>query len=97
VICDYSMPHFYETDVLKLLRSRSSEIPFTFFPETIGEETAEAALKLGAQDYVIKSSLKRSFRQFKENFTTRSSGTNENTWNVKFSDCRNLKPSDSSQ
>jgi CheY-like chemotaxis protein len=48
VTCDYSMPHFSGTDALKLLCARSSEIPFTFVSETIGEETAEAALKLGA-------------------------------------------------
>jgi two-component system cell cycle sensor histidine kinase/response regulator CckA len=59
VICDYSMPHFSGTDALKLLRARSSEIPFIFVSGTIGEETAVAALKLGAQDYVMKNNLKR--------------------------------------
>jgi len=59
VICDYSMPHFSGIDALKLLRARSSEIPFIFVSGTIGEETAVAALKLGAQDYVMKNNLKR--------------------------------------
>ena len=59
VICDYSMPHFSGIDALKLLRARSSEIPFIFVSGTIGEDTAVAALKLGAQDYVMKNNLTR--------------------------------------
>jgi signal transduction histidine kinase len=59
VICDYSMPHFSGTDALKLLRAKDLEVPFIFVSGTIGEETAVAALKLGAQDYVMKNNLKR--------------------------------------
>src|SRR5271169_3383036 len=59
VICDFSMPHFSGMDALKLLRAKDSEIPFIFVSGTIGEETAVAALKLGAQDYVMKGNLKR--------------------------------------
>src|SRR3981189_2357369 len=59
VICDYSMPHFSGTDALKLLRAKDSEVPFIFVSGTIGEETAVGALKLGAQDYLMKDNLKR--------------------------------------
>lgn len=59
VICDYSMPHFSGTDALKLLRNRGSDVPFVFLSGTIGEETAIAAMKLGAQDYLMKDNLKR--------------------------------------
>ncbi|MFZ0420609.1 MAG: response regulator [Candidatus Sulfotelmatobacter sp.] len=59
VICDHSMPHFSGTEALTLLRARGPEIPFIFVSGTIGEETAIAALKLGAQDYVMKNNLKR--------------------------------------
>jgi signal transduction histidine kinase len=59
VISDYSMPHFSGTDALKLLRAKNSEVPFIFVSGTIGEEIAVAALKLGAQDYVMKNNLKR--------------------------------------
>jgi signal transduction histidine kinase len=59
VICDYSMPHFSGTDALKLLRAKDSEVPFIFVSGTIGEETAVDALKLGAQDYLMKDNLKR--------------------------------------
>lgn len=57
VICDYSMPRFSGMDALKLLRSTGSELPFIFLSGTIGEDTAVAALKLGAQNYLLKSDL----------------------------------------
>lgn len=59
VICDFSMPHFSGRDALKLLRETGSEAPFIFVSGTIGEDTAVAALKEGAQDYVMKDNLKR--------------------------------------
>src|SRR5713226_8465410 len=59
VICDYSMPQFSGIDALRLLRDKGSEAPFIFLSGTIGEETAIAALKQGAQDYVMKDNLKR--------------------------------------
>src|SRR2546425_881046 len=59
VICDYSMPPFAGMDALSLLRTKGSEAPFSFLSGTIGEETAIAALKQGAQDYVMKDNLKR--------------------------------------
>src|SRR6266849_10303583 len=59
VICDYSMPHFSGTDALRLLRTKGSEAPCIVLSGTIGEETAIAALKQGAQDYVMKDNLKR--------------------------------------
>jgi two-component system, cell cycle sensor histidine kinase and response regulator CckA len=59
VICDYSMPHFSGTDALRLLRTKGSETPCIFLSGTIGEDTAIAALKQGAQDYVMKDNLKR--------------------------------------
>ena len=59
VISDYSMPHFSGLDALSLLRARGSNLPFIFVSGTTGEETAVAALKTGAQDYLIKSNLKR--------------------------------------
>src|SRR5258708_39989992 len=53
------MPFFSGIDALNLLRSTGSDLPFIFVSVTIGEESAVAALKLGAQDYVIKTNLKR--------------------------------------
>jgi signal transduction histidine kinase len=59
VISDYSMPDFSGREAMKILRERSIEAPFIFVSGTIGEDTAIAALKSGAQDYVIKGNLKR--------------------------------------
>jgi two-component system cell cycle sensor histidine kinase/response regulator CckA len=59
VISDYSMPGFSGVEALKILRARTSDIPFIFVSGTLGEETAIAALKSGAQDYLIKGRLGR--------------------------------------
>jgi signal transduction histidine kinase len=42
-----------------MLRSKGSEKPFIFVSGTIGEETAVGALRDGAQDYLMKTNLKR--------------------------------------
>ncbi len=59
VISDHSMPHFTGIDALHTLRSKGLRIPFIFVSGTIGEETAVSALKDGAQDYLMKTNLKR--------------------------------------
>ncbi len=59
VICDFSMPKFSGTDALKLVRTMGCEAPFIFVSGTMGEDTAVAALKVGAQDYIVKTNLKR--------------------------------------
>jgi two-component system cell cycle sensor histidine kinase/response regulator CckA len=59
IISDFSMPHFSGTDALRLLRSKGCEKPFIFVSGTIGEEVAVAALREGAQDYLMKTNLKR--------------------------------------
>src|SRR5713226_6045912 len=59
VISDFSMPRFSGTDALKLVRATGSEAPFIFVSGTMGEDAAVAALKDGAQDYLVKTNLKR--------------------------------------
>ncbi len=59
VISDFSMPRFSGTDALELVRSTGSDAPFIFISGTMGEDTAVAALKDGAQDYLVKTNLKR--------------------------------------
>ncbi len=59
VISDFSMPGFSGTEALKLVRSAGCDAPFIFVSGTMGEDTAVAALKDGAQDYIIKTNLKR--------------------------------------
>jgi two-component system, cell cycle sensor histidine kinase and response regulator CckA len=59
VVSDHSMPHFTGIDALHILRSKGLRVPFIFVSGTIGEETAVSALKDGAQDYLMKTNLKR--------------------------------------
>src|SRR6266702_4981070 len=59
IISDYSMPHFKGTDALKFVRQKGQDVPFIFVSGTIGEDTAVAALKIGAQDYLMKTNLSR--------------------------------------
>jgi signal transduction histidine kinase len=59
VIADYTMPRFSGTDALAMVRSRGLDIPFIFVSATIGEDIAVAAMRAGAQDYLVKGQLKR--------------------------------------
>lgn len=59
VFSDYTMPRFLGTDALLLVRERGLDMPFIFVSGTIGEDTAVAAMKAGAQDYIMKGNLKR--------------------------------------
>jgi two-component system, cell cycle sensor histidine kinase and response regulator CckA len=59
VISDFSMPQFSGSDALKMVRTTGSDAPFIFVSGTMGEDTAVEALKNGAQDYLVKTNLKR--------------------------------------
>jgi two-component system, cell cycle sensor histidine kinase and response regulator CckA len=59
VISDFSMPHFSGSDALELIRKIKADVPFIFVSGTMGEETAVDAMRNGAQDYLVKSNLKR--------------------------------------
>ena len=59
VIADYSLPAFSAPEALKLLQSYQLDLPFIIVSGTIGEDTAVAAMKAGAHDYLIKGNLTR--------------------------------------
>ncbi|MBI2540370.1 MAG: hybrid sensor histidine kinase/response regulator [Deltaproteobacteria bacterium] len=59
VFADYTMPQFRGTDALELLTKSGLDVPFIFVSGTIGEDTAVAAMKAGAHDYIMKGNLKR--------------------------------------
>ncbi len=59
VLADYSMPGFDGLSALQLLRKDDAELPFIVVSGTIGEETAVALMKAGAQDYLMKTNLRR--------------------------------------
>jgi diguanylate cyclase (GGDEF)-like protein/PAS domain S-box-containing protein len=59
VLSDFSMPHFDGLSALKVVREIRPDVPFIFVSGRIGEELAIESLKMGANDYVIKTNLSR--------------------------------------
>ncbi len=59
VIADYLLPGFSGLAALELLKASGHDIPFLLVSGTIGEQTAVAAMKAGAQDYLMKDQLAR--------------------------------------
>ncbi|WP_416675998.1 hybrid sensor histidine kinase/response regulator [Egbenema bharatensis] len=59
VIADYTLPEFSAPAALQLLQQQQRDIPFIIVSGTIGEETAVAAMKAGAHDYITKGNLAR--------------------------------------
>lgn len=59
IISDYSLPQFSGLEALEELQATGLDIPFVLISGTIGEETAVAAMKAGAHDYIMKNNLSR--------------------------------------
>jgi PAS domain S-box-containing protein len=59
VLSDFRLPGFNGVEALEIFRSTGLDIPFVFCSGTIGEQTAVAAMKAGASDYVMKQDLAR--------------------------------------
>ena len=59
VVSDYSMPSFTGLDALKIVKALGLDVPFVIVSGTIGEDTAVAALKAGADDFLVKGRLAR--------------------------------------
>ncbi len=59
ILSDYSLPHFSAPESLRLLQQSGLDLPFIIVSGSIGEETAVAAMKAGAHDYLMKDNLKR--------------------------------------
>jgi PAS domain S-box-containing protein len=59
VLSDYEMPQFSGLRALELLKTSGLEVPLIIVSGTIGEDTAVAAMKLGAADYLLKDRLAR--------------------------------------
>ena len=59
IICDYAMPHLDGLRALRIVRASGSDMPFIIVSGKIGEDTAVAAMKAGAHDYVMKDRLDR--------------------------------------
>ncbi len=59
VIADYQMPRFNGIEALEQVKASYPDIPFIIVSGNIGEETAVAAMKAGADDYLMKDNLHR--------------------------------------
>ncbi|HEY6555153.1 MAG TPA: PAS domain-containing protein, partial [Vicinamibacteria bacterium] len=59
ILSDYSMPQFDGPRALELLQGRGLDVPFILVSGTVGEEAAVAAMKNGADDYLLKDRLTR--------------------------------------
>ena len=57
ILSDYTMPKFSAMGALKVLKASRLDLPFIIISGTIGEETAVAALKAGANNFLSKGSL----------------------------------------
>jgi diguanylate cyclase len=59
VIADYTIPGLGGTKALAIVREQHPDLPFIFVSGTIGEDTAVAAMRTGAHDYILKTNLAR--------------------------------------
>lgn len=59
ILCDHSLPQFNSNDALEIFKKRNLQIPFILVTGAVSEEFAVSSLKLGADDYVLKSNLAR--------------------------------------
>jgi signal transduction histidine kinase/DNA-binding response OmpR family regulator len=59
IVADYSMPQFSGPAALVVARECVVDVPFILMSGKIGEETAVHAMKAGADNYLLKSDLKR--------------------------------------
>jgi two-component system, cell cycle sensor histidine kinase and response regulator CckA len=59
VVSDYLMPDFTAIDALRIVKKQDPEIPFIVVSGAIGEATAVAAMRAGADDYIMKGNLAR--------------------------------------
>ena len=59
ILADYTLPQFTGLRALELLKGFQLDIPLIVVSGTIGEDSAVAAMKAGANDYVMKAHLAR--------------------------------------
>ena len=59
IVSDFSLPQFDALAALEILRERKLQIPFVLVTGSQSEETAVRCIKKGADDYILKESLKR--------------------------------------
>jgi DNA-binding NtrC family response regulator len=59
IICDFALPGFGALPALNVLQGSGQGMPFIIVSGVVGEETAVAAMKAGADDFLLKDRLDR--------------------------------------
>jgi two-component system, cell cycle sensor histidine kinase and response regulator CckA len=59
VLSDYYLPGFDAPAALAVVREHGADVPFIVVSGSVGEDTAVAAMKAGATDYLMKDRLQR--------------------------------------
>ena len=59
ILADYNLPDFSAPRALEVFQESQLDIPFIIVSGGIGEDTAVAAMKSGAHDYLMKGNLAR--------------------------------------
>ena len=59
ILADYTLPNFSAPEALRLLKNTRYDVPFIMMSGAVSEETAVAAMRAGAHDYVSKQNLAR--------------------------------------
>src|ERR1043166_748170 len=59
VISDHVMPRFSSAAAIKLVKDKRPDVPIIIVSGTIGEAAAVEAMKVGANDYILKDNLVR--------------------------------------
>ncbi|MGH8094483.1 MAG: PAS domain S-box protein [Chthoniobacterales bacterium] len=73
ILSDYALPQFSGLRALQLLKASGHDIPFIIISGTIGEETAVAAMRDGADDYLLKDRTARLGEAVKHALTQKES------------------------
>jgi diguanylate cyclase (GGDEF)-like protein len=59
VVTDHNLPGFDSRAALEIVHHSDADLPVIIVSGTIGEEMAVEAMRMGAKDYIMKSSLRR--------------------------------------
>ena len=59
ILSDHSMPQFNSVQALRIKTVKAPEVPFILVTGAVSEEFAAQCIKLGANDYILKSNLSR--------------------------------------
>ncbi|MEQ8925729.1 MAG: ATP-binding protein [Fulvivirga sp.] len=59
ILSDNELPKINALNALKLIREIDEEVPFIILSGSIGEEYAASLMRLGANDYILKTNLSR--------------------------------------